>query len=202
MKNILTLSLFTFLFIGCKHEKSFYSNTAAHMEAEHEASKIQQTLESCSCISQSQLNNCAGGTAYNTVNAFMNGQATVYKTITWNNCLTSPYTADPGCNEPLNNITSQLKLCWRSCTSVTAEFTGRPNCLPCFPQHFCIALTPTEYTDQYGKHYVLTGNYNGDIQANVDIVIVISSDPDVTVRCTTNPNDPANLVRYTCYGNF
>jgi|JI9StandDraft_1071089.scaffolds.fasta_scaffold220317_2 hypothetical protein len=201
MKKIILFSLLTLIIGGCKREELVSKSTPAHIEAEHAASKITQTLDDCSCLPNG-ANSCGGLGNYNVINQFMGGQGTLYKTITWNNCLTSPYLADPGCNDPLNNITSQLKLCWRSCTSVTAEFTGKPNCLPCFPNHFCIALNASEYTDASGHHYLLTGNYNGDIQSNVEIVIIISADPDITVRCTTNPNNPSTLVRYTCYGNF
>ena len=151
MKKLLFISAMSLIFLSCKHEKNMLAKTDAHIAAEYAASRIVQNTETCTCISNGP-NTCGGLPNFTNINMFMNNLITVTKTITWNNCLTSPYSTDPGCNEPLSNVTTQLKLCWRSCSSVTAEFTGTPSCLPCFPSHFCIALTPSDYVDGSGHH--------------------------------------------------
>jgi hypothetical protein len=199
MKKLILMSFVAVIFFGCKHDKSVYRNPE-FVKAENAAAKIAVVADSCSCISQAQITACVGNTTQaQVINQYLNNQASVTKTITWGNCTTAGGTVnDPNCNTPYQNTTSQITLCWHSCTSVTAKFTGKPPCLPCYPEAFCMILTPQKQVSGGTTTYVLTGSTS--VFDVVQIKLVISTDPDVLVQCAVGP--AGNQTIYTCYGSY
>lgn len=202
LKLFLPLVIMTIFFIGCKTEKPYQKDIYNYQYAANQAAKIQQTANTCNCLTQSQSSNCYNNAPNPTIIQFMGTAATKTFVVTWNNCLTVPYQNITGCNDPLSGVTSTLVMCYYDCYNLTAKFIGKPSCLPCMPDQFCIQLKPTKTTQNGNTLYVLAGTYNGEPLNNVQITVVVSGDPDVTIKCSTNITDPANSVSYTCYGNW
>ncbi len=189
------------LFLGCNREKSCTLCDTTHLDLlEQEADKIVQAAGSCYCDG-SAPGNCSNSTALQVIQMVLGGNASSYtKTITWNNCLTSDpaLAGNNNCNAPYyNSVTTQLTLCYFDCSTITAKFIGKPPCLPCMPANFCIQLTPTKTKIGNNTYYVLSGSYNGDPTSQVQIQVVISSDPDITIKCQNGGG-----YLFTCAGNF
>ncbi len=164
-----------------------------------EAAKINQPEASCYC-DNSLPSACPNSGGLQIIQTILGGNASSYsKTITWNKCVTlDPALAGTSaCNSPYNNVTTQLTLCYFDCNTITAKFVGKPPCFPCMPSSFCIQLTPTKTNQGNNTYYVLSGSYNGDPLSQVQIQVVISTDPDVSIMCSNSGG-----YNFTCSGNF
>jgi hypothetical protein len=118
MRKITLFILTTFVLFGCKQERFVYKNPH-FVEAEQVAARI--VTDSCSCLTTSQVAPCNNGsTAAKIISQFLGGQTSITKTVKWSHC-TAPLINDPNCNAPYNNVTSQLKLCWHDCNTITAQ---------------------------------------------------------------------------------
>ncbi|MBI2720610.1 MAG: hypothetical protein HYX39_00395 [Bacteroidetes bacterium] len=190
-KIILIICTGVLVLTGCKPENKVIKTTA-HKEAEQRAAKVTQPAGSCYC-QQGIPAPCT--TASVNVDKFMEGNSLVFKTITWSNCSAQPANGDPNCNSILSPApTSSLKLCWYDCNTITATITNKPPCLPCYPNNFCIQLTPVVQ----GNVYTLQGYY--DATSELLIQMTISADPNVTVKCISGTG--SNATTYVCYGNY
>ncbi|MBA3682631.1 MAG: hypothetical protein H0W73_15940 [Bacteroidetes bacterium] len=199
MKKLTFIILTTFLFLGCKHEKAVFQNPE-FVKAETAAAKLTEVKGACDCLTAAQISACTGNaTQAAVINQFLNGNSSITQTVHWGICTTSGSTVtDPSCNFPYTNVTSQLTLCWNSCTTVSAKFTGKPPCLPCYPENFCMILTVTKTVSGGATTYVMQGNTA--INDIVQIKLVISTDPDVLVTCGVGP--AGNQTIYTCNGSY
>ncbi|MHB8261314.1 MAG: hypothetical protein ACYDCN_09280 [Bacteroidia bacterium] len=197
MKKITLFALAAFLMFSCKTEKVVVKDTKI-VQAEAAAAKVAATAssDSCNCMTsaqyQTQFN--AGHCSNSIIESFV-PPVSVTKTVTWNNCSTNPNVTDPNCNVQYGNVTTQLKLCWHSCYSVSAQFIGLPPCLPCYPSGFCMVLTPSTS----GGYEVLQGT--STFWDQVTIKIQISTDPDVVIQCSSK-DAAGNTTVYTCYGSY
>jgi hypothetical protein len=190
--------LFLLPFFGCNREKSCTLCDTTHLDLMgQEAAKINQPAASCYCATSL---NCPSSAALQIIQTILGGSSISYnKTITWNKCVTlDPALAGTSaCNSPYSNVTTQLTLCYFDCNTITAKFVGKPPCLPCMPSNFCIQLTPTKTNQGNNTYYVLSGSYNGDPLSQVQIQVVISTDPDITIMCSNSGG-----YNFTCSGNF
>ncbi|MEO6302876.1 MAG: hypothetical protein ABIP51_06870, partial [Bacteroidia bacterium] len=127
MKKILVLGLLAFVLNSCKHDKQLYQNPE-FVKAETAAAKLTEVKGACDCLTSAQIGACTGNaTQAAVINQFLNGNSSITQTVHWGICTTSGSTiTDPNCNSPYSNVTSQLTLCWNSCTTVSAKFTGKP----------------------------------------------------------------------------
>lgn len=191
--------LFLLPFFGCNREKSCTLCDTTQLDLiEQEAAKINQPAASCYC-DNSLPGTCPSTSGLQIIQTILGGNASSFsKTITWSNCVTlDPALAGTSnCNAPFTNVTTQLTLCYFDCNTITAKFVGKPPCLPCMPANFCIQLTPTKTKIGNNTYYVLSGSYNGDPLSQVQIQVVISSDPDITIGCNSGG------YSFKCNGTF
>lgn len=195
MNKLITI-LAVLIFFSCGVKKRV-DPPIARIEAEQAAAKIKQTQDNCYCMT-SCIQDCSTNDPYFAIaRKFIPSGCSSVVTVTWTLCGTNPHQSDPTCDTDINTQTT-LTLCFYDCTTVTAHFHGRPKCLPCMPNDFCLQLTPQEQ----GTHTdALIGSYMGDPTTQVNITVAISTDPDITISCTTNPYTP-NAVTYQCRGKF
>jgi hypothetical protein len=194
MKEIAVLIVGLMLF-SCQMKKQEVDPPPVRIQAEQAAAKIQKTADNCYCMPD--CSGCETDPYFQVARHFIKTGCQAVYTVTWTGCFTSASTSDPKCNTKIAD-TSTLTLCFSSCSSVTANFQGHPECLPCMPNDFCIQLTPQQ---EGSNTYGLIGSYMGDPSTQVNITVAISTDPDVSVTCVTNPAFSYS-VSYTCKGSF
>lgn len=199
MRKIIPIIAIAFALASCKHEKAVFKSPEL-LEAENAVAKVSNTQGACDCLTSSQIAACTGNaTQAGIINAYTNNTGNITKTVTWANCQTSGGTVnDPNCNYPYTNVTSQIQICFNSCTQATVKITNKPPCLPCYPKDFCMVCSASQQTIGGNVYYVLTGSTA--VNDNVQIKLYISSDPDVTVQCAVGP--AGNQIIYICYGSY
>lgn len=208
MKNLVTILVIMTLLLSCKHdEKTAFNDKVEFKKAEAAAKALENAAQDdCSCMTQAQIDACPDNSGTSVIRQYIPAGNThsVY-TITWHSCLNSQ-SSDPYCNTPYGSTEFQttVDLCWFDCSTVTAKFTGKPPCLPCYPENFCLQLKPVKTVNGGTTTYELAGSYQGSSSyegVNLHLQVVVSTDPDITMMCTTNPGTSSEQV-YTCYGSF
>ena len=203
MKKIILFALAAGLMLSCKTEKlPLKDQNFEYLKQQAAKVAATQSSDSCNCLPAPG----AAGCNNTIIQDFFGGTATAHptltKTITWSNCTTSDYSSNQDCNVYYSTPpTSTLKLCYHTCNTVTAQFIGLPPCLPCYPNDFCMVLTPSSHSSSTDITYQLQGTqtfYN-----SVTIKLVISVDPKITVQCSTPPDSSSGLPHiFTCYGSY
>ena len=88
-----------------------------------------------------------------------------------------------------------------SCTQVNATFFGKPACIPCYPDTFCIKLNAVNNTSTHTLSGSVTFNAN-EPNSTVFFEIVISADPNVVIKCNRFDSGSGLSYNYSCYGYF
>ena len=200
MKKITLFALAAIVLFGCKTEKLPLKDPKI-TQAEIAGARLAAATssDSCNCLLPLSAHACTNATIEKFLGTLPVGTNTVTKWVKWTTCVTNIAISDPNCNVFYAHDSTQLLLCWHSCNSVTAKFVSLPPCIPCYSPGFCMVLTPS--TTSSGGNYteVLSGTIS--IFDQVQVSIVISTDPDVRIQCSSTDASGVTTV-YTCSGGY
>ncbi len=179
------LSIVLITLLSCNKEEK--------LNESNEIKQIQYSCANSNCVNS--IPTGCSSSFYDCANHFMNNQSVQNFTINWSYCNSDPQINDPDCHNYIPTITSNLKLCWVDCSTLQAEITNLPPCLPCLLDPFCINLTPDCSTN---NSYVLHGT-DGN-QNELTIEMVIYDDPNITLSCVSGSGQ--NATTYECNGYY